>query len=230
MKLFKYLAEIFFPSTCIACGHSVHNEDVVFCAGCMMQTVFTSFPNAYDNEMTERLISIKTLQNAYAPLFYKKNTPIANLFYRIKYGNRPDLAEKFALYLSSSFQDIPKRGPDIDAICYVPIHDIKLSKRGYNQSRIIARTLGDKLSKPVLDILKRTTNIETQTHFGRLDRLKNQEGSIHCDPAIKKYHHVLIIDDILTTGATIEICCDAILQQSPYTLISILTLAVTDNW
>jgi|GEM_PF-3118223 len=229
MKIFKYLAEIFFPSTCIACGATVQDEHI-FCADCLLQTVFTQFPNAYQNEMTDRLISIKNLQNAYAPLFFKKNAPIADLFYKIKYGNRPDLAEKIAGFLASSFNETLKQGPDIDGICFVPIHEIKLSKRGYNQSQILARIIGEVLNIPVITALKRISNIDTQTHFGRIDRLKNQEGTIECISDIKKFNHLLIVDDILTTGATIETCCDAISKVSPATAVSIVTLALTDNW
>ncbi|MCO6461775.1 MAG: ComF family protein [Saprospiraceae bacterium] len=230
MKLLNYLGELFFPSTCIYCGASVPDAQTIFCPDCLLLSVFTNFQTGWNNEMTDRLISIQNIKNAYAPLFYKKNAPIAGLFYKIKYGNRPDLAQKFGSFLGKSLHQIPKTGRDIDIICYVPVHPIKKARRGYNQSEIIAQSVGESLKIPTLPLLSRLTNIDTQTHYGRMDRLKNQEGSIRCDSKVNLFNHVLIVDDILTTGATMEICYDAIRQVAPKVDISVATLALTDNW
>ena len=83
-----------------------------------------------------------------------------------------------AIFLKEKWIGIEKHPDSPDGVCYVPIHKQKRSKRGYNQSEIIAKEIANALSIPLLHILERNTNIETQTHFGRMDRLKNQEGSI----------------------------------------------------
>ncbi|MCB0603279.1 MAG: ComF family protein [Saprospiraceae bacterium] len=230
MKLIQYLTELFYPSTCVYCSTSISDQHSIFCSDCLMMTVFTNFQNGWDNEMTQRLISIGQLKNAYAPIFFRKESPIAGLFYKIKYGNRPDLAQRFGVYLVHCFKDLKKCGSDIDVITFVPIHPLKKAKRGYNQSEIIASSMGNELDIPCIPLLSRINNIDTQTHFGRIDRLKNQEGSIQCDAKIIQYKHVLIVDDILTTGATIETCSDAIEKVNPKVCISVATLAQADNW
>ncbi|MFZ1586793.1 MAG: phosphoribosyltransferase family protein, partial [Saprospiraceae bacterium] len=142
----------------------------------------------------------------------------------------PDIAQKMASFTALLWQQIKKDPLPVDGICFVPIHKIKLSKRGYNQSEIIAREIATRLSIPLLNILERNANIETQTHFGRMARLENQEGTIRLASDITKVKHLLIIDDILTTGATIEICYDAIKKQNNTCFLSVLTLALTDSW
>lgn len=230
MKFLKYLSEILFPSTCVTCGTSINDDKNLFCAKCLTNTVFTSFHSAFQNEMMDRLISIPTLKGAFAPLYFKKDAPIRELFYKIKYGNRPDIAQKMAAYLAQKWMDIDKDKLPVDAICYVPVHKIKMSKRGYNQSEIIAKEVSEIISTPLIHMLERKSNIETQTHFGRMDRLKNQEGSIGLKTDISGYQHVLMIDDILTTGATIETCYDAIREGNKACGVSVLTLAITDSW
>lgn len=230
MKFLKYLAEVFYPSSCIHCGRSVSGHYDLFCAECLTRTVFSGFESALKNEMTDRLVSIRNLSNAYTPLIFTRESPISGLFYRIKYGNRPDLAEKSGTFLSQSFKTIADRASDIDAITFVPIHPKKEAKRGYNQSRLIAESVGKELDIPVAPLLSRISNIDTQTHYGRQDRLKNQENTIRCDDSISSFRHIMIIDDILTTGATLETCTDAIHKIAPGMKISIVTLAITDNW
>jgi len=229
MRFFEYLSEVFFPSVCVTCGISVANDKQLFCAECLSQTVFTNFQTAYNNEMMDRLISIKVLKNAFAPLYFKKNGRLKELFYKIKYGNRPDIAKKMATYLCQEWQNCEKNDFKVDGICYVPIHTVKLSKRGYNQSEIIAREISESLNIPLLHFLERKKNIETQTHFGRMDRLKNQEGTIVYNSS-KIVNHLIIVDDIMTTGATIETCYNAIRLKNANCSISVLTLAVTDSW
>ena len=230
MNLLSYIREIFFPSVCVTCGSAVGDDTQLFCAKCLTLTVFTNFPSASENEMMDRMISIPLLKNAFAPLYFKKDAPIKELFYKIKYGDRPDVARRMAEFAVEKWKEVNKYIHPPDGVCYVPIHKIKLSKRGYNQSEIIARVVSESLSIPLLNILERKTNIETQTHFGRMDRLKNQEGSISLTSDLKKYKHLLIVDDILTTGATIEVCYDSIKKGNPSCHLSVLTLAVTDSW
>ena len=230
MKFLKYLSEILFPSTCVTCGRAISEVDNLFCGKCITETVFTNIISAQENEMMDRLNSIPNLKGAYAPLYFKKDAPIKELFYKIKYGNRPDIAQKMASFTALLWQQIKKDPLPVDGICFVPIHKIKLSKRGYNQSEIIAREIATRLSIPLLNILERNANIETQTHFGRMARLENQEGTIRLTSDITKVKHLLIIDDILTTGATIEICYDAVKKQNNTCFLSVLTLALTDSW
>ena len=230
MKFLKYILEILFPVSCVSCGASINDEKNLFFAKCLTETVFTSYPSVLKNEMVDRLVSIGGLKAAYAPLYFKKDAPVKNVFYKIKYGNRPDVAQKMAEFATEKFMKILPVDLKLDGVCYVPIHKIKLSKRGYNQSAIIAKVVADKLELPLVHVLERSSNIETQTHFGRIDRLKNQEGTIVASKNVIRHKHLLIIDDILTTGATIETCYDALRLSNPDCLISILTLAVTDSW
>lgn len=228
-RFFTDLLELFYPSTCIACGHSIPPDQQDFCATCIFNIAYTNYDNCADNELTRRLIAIRNLKFGVAPFYFSKESPIQKLLYKIKYKGRQDLAHKagqsLAKYLLKKFQD-----SELDAVTYVPLHVKKYNTRGYNQSEILASEIAQLFNIPLIQSLTRTRLTETQTHFGRHQRLENQKDSLRCNDNINAFEHILLVDDVLTTGATLESCADAIRMIKPDITLSICTLAIADDW
>lgn len=227
--MLKYLSQLFYPSVCLHCGKAIASDEQLFCGICVTEISFTDFMTITDNEMTERLIAMPQLQTAFAAFYYKKNAPISRVFYKMKYGNRTDYIKTLSDYAVGKWLSYTP-DPLPDMITFVPIHASKQVHRGYNQSELIAASIHEATNIPVMPILKRTSAINTQTHFGRFDRLANQQNTITCIPFLKQYQHILLVDDILTTGATLETCSDAILSVRSDVLFSVFTLGLADNW
>ena len=85
MKFLKYILEILFPVSCVSCGASINDEKNLFCAKCLTETVFTSYPSVLKNEMVDRLVSIGSLKAAYAPLYFKKDAPVKNVLLTVRW-------------------------------------------------------------------------------------------------------------------------------------------------
>jgi len=115
----------------------------------------------------------------------------------------------------------------IDAIVAVPLHRSKLAQRGYNQSEYLARGISDATGAPVVQALKAVRSHATQTHKGAMERWLNIQGNYAVTAAADQLagKHVLIVDDVVTTGSTLIVCADALHQQVPTATISIFTLA-----
>lgn len=225
--MLNHLLNLIYPPCCIHCSAGIADEDVLFCAACMMQISFTPYSRTTSNEMVDRLVSIACLKSCYAPLFFKKEGVISNIFYKIKYKNRPDLARRLGEFAALQWLDVnDHQTPDV--VTFVPIHPTKEAKRGYNQSEVIAGVVAERLGKPCISLLRRTSSIDTQTHLGRYARLQNQQNTIRAIPRTARFKHILLVDDILTTGATVETCYVALRQKNADFALSLLTLAVAD--
>ncbi len=229
MNFLSPILEIFFPTTCVSCGKSVPTQDELFCAHCALGIDFTVYQDPANNEMTRRLIAMQPLRYAVAMLYFVRNSPIQELMHKIKYHQRSELAKRIAETFAEFIKNkLPMS--EIDCVTCVPLHAEKKRKRGFNQSEILARTIADLTGVRFANFLTRTHLTETQTHFGRMERLDNQKESLHCNKTVGRVRHLLLIDDVLTTGATIETCSDALLTTNPQLQISVATLSIADNW
>lgn len=229
MKFFNTLLEIFFPANCVSCGHSVPTAKDLFCSDCLLNLHFTNYYSISNNEMTRRLIALKSLKYAVSLFYFTPGSPIQKLLYKIKYYQRAELAERIS-HLLATFLESCLPANEIDCVTCVPLHPAKQRQRGFNQSEILARAVASTTGIPFRVLLERTRLTETQTHFGRLERLENQYKSIICSDAIKNYKHILLIDDVMTTGATTETCSDSLISKNPDLKISIATLTIADHW
>lgn len=228
-KWLSPLLELFYPSTCLACGQATDREKQEFCAACILNIAYTDFNDPQNNELTRRLIAIPNLKYGIAPYYFSKNSPLKDLLYKFKYQGRRDLAERAGRSLAN-YVTGKLNMAEIDAVTFVPLHPKKFAARGYNQSEILAAEIAESSELPLLKCLERTKLTETQTHFGRGERLENQQNSLKCSNNVLKVNHLLLVDDVLTTGATIETCTDAVYAIHKDITVSICTLAIADAW
>ena len=164
-----------------------------------------------------------------AYFYYQKESPYNRLLHKMKYGNHPEVGMRLALMAA---EQLSKEGffDGIDAIVPLPLSKKKRRQRGYNQCDYIAEGLSQTTGIPVLkDCVVRNKSNETQTHKTRDERWRNVEGIFSlANPELIEGKHILLIDDILTTGATLTNCAIAI-KSGCNCRISVFTLAYTSN-
>lgn len=182
--------------------------------------------SATDNDLIDKLNGIVPIERAVAYFVYRRNSPQSKLIHEMKYGGRPEIGrtlgrEYARKIMSTGFFD------GIDAIAPVPLNFWRHCKRGYNQSAMIARGINDITSIPTIRALHAAAH-RSQTRL-TADRRRDAVSSIYTAraDALKGIGHVLLVDDICTTGATLYSCAKAIHDASPATKISVFVLAST---
>lgn len=226
MSIWNDLWELFFPRCCTLCGERLPKDVKHLCFKCLSGLPRTQFHGQVDNVMEKNLWGKLPLGRASAYLHYSKGGDVSKLIYGLKYyGNERlgyFLGQCMAIELLSSgfFQGI-------DYIVPVPLHEKKKRKRGYNQSEVLAQGVSEVTNIPVsANLMVRNQYTDTQTRKGSYDRWMNVKNVFECT-SVKELEnrHILIVDDVMTTGATIVACADA-LSCIPGLRISVLTLAL----
>lgn len=198
---------LIFPELCQACGGNlVSNEDVI-CINCVYDLPYTNFHQQPDNVVARQLWGRIDLQNVYTLLYFVKGGKVQNMMHQFKYKNMPRIGNRLGEVAGKQLAGA-ERFQDIDFIIPVPLHPRKLKIRGYNQSAQFAEGLAENMNATVdIGNLIRLKHTDTQTkksRFSRYENMKDVFGVI--DPKKLEGKHVLLVDDIITTGATLEAC------------------------
>jgi ComF family protein len=169
------------------------------------------------------------IERSAALMFYEPHSEMAQMVYRLKYDNRPDIGEDLGRLMATEMS-LAHYFDDIDLLVPVPLTMKRQRQRGYNQSEMLARGISDVTHLPVVPkALKRQIFRESQTHLSRQERQENVDGIFAvADAETLKGRHVLLIDDVCTTGATLRACAQA-LAPIEGIRISVLTLGFTKN-
>lgn len=225
--LYADFFHLFYPDLCEACSSALFRNEKVICLRCRNKLPYTGYHRFQENRVERLFWGRVPLVRATSFLFFNKGNRVQQLMHALKYRKRPEigilLGELFFLELKdSTWLD------DIDGLVAVPLHPGKEAVRGYNQSEVFARGLSKASGIPVeYGLLQRRKNTESQTRKSRMERWENVEEVFEChsgkDLAGK---HLLLLDDIVTTGATLEACA-AVLRESCQVRVSIATLACT---
>lgn len=216
---------LFYPETCVACNHKLVTQEKVLCTGCLYKLPRTHFHKAPGNPIEQSFWGRQQIERATAYFFFKKDSVYQKLLHLLKYHNRSDvgieMGRQFGAELMKSDEFMA-----IDYIVPVPLHKKKERKRGYNQSTLICEGMAEFLNAKLDEkILIRTSFTETQTKKDRYERWENVEKVFKCSQADKiEGKHVLIVDDVITTGATIEGCAQ-VLHNAANVKVSVAALA-----
>jgi ComF family protein len=226
-----YLADfvaLLFPELCHACGQSLVAGESVICTGCYYNLPFTNFHLQADNVVARQFWGKINLEAAYAMCYFTKGGSIQNLMHHFKYKGIREIGYILGALAGEQLSLNPVFAT-ADLIIPVPLHSSRLRKRGYNQSACIAEGIARKMAAVVEDNnLVRTRATETQTHRNRFSRFENmREVFALTHPESLAGKHLLLVDDILTTGSTLEACADVLLKVEGVRL-SIATLAYTE--
>jgi ComF family protein len=203
---------LFFPRLCVACGSALRGSERILCLDCVLQLPETGYHDQPDNETVMRLAGRFPFQHATSYGFFTNDSLLQHVVHQLKYANNREAG----IYLGERFGIALRQASwigEIDLIVPVPLHKRRLQERGYNQSVLLAEGLSRKLNIPCApNALVRNRQTESQTKKSREERLKNMAAAFSVtDPEKLKGKHILLIDDVLTTGATIESCALALL-------------------
>ncbi len=225
--MWRLLYNLFFPPRCAGCDRPLGKHERVLCHSCIDQLPFTEQGFKPDNQAAHLLTSKVTVYRATALMFYHKKHLSGELIHRLKYRGYRQISERLGELLAPEIQSDP---PDI--VIPVPLHPKKFKIRGYNQvegfARIIAReTRADYRS----DILFKTVHTASQTRMTPLERWHNvlKTFSVRYDPELNG-KHLLVTDDVLTTGATLSAAIKALQDAFPEARISVAVMALNDEY
>jgi ComF family protein len=232
MKLLRgYLADfisLLFPQLCPACGVGLVANEKLICTHCLYNLPFTNFHLQHDNIVARQFWGKINLEGAYALYYFAKGGKVQNLMHHFKYKGMKAIGN---LLGNMAGEQLIKNDlfNTIDVIIPVPLHKIRLKQRGYNQSTCFAEGLAQKLAVGVDDDnLTRIKATETQTHKSRFARFENmQEVFFIKNPEKLINKHVLLVDDIVTTGSTLE-ACGIQLLKIPGLKLSVATIAYAE--
>lgn len=223
----KDFASLIFPEVCMSCGDSLVKTEKHFCTACIFQFPYTDFHLYADNKLAKQFWGRININSAAAYLYFNKAGKVQNIMHQLKYNNQPqvgiELGKMYGLQLKeTSLFD------KAEAIIPVPLHPKKLIKRGYNQSEQFAIGLSESLKIPVItDILFRDKASESQTAKSRNNRFENMKTVFKAHHNTDLLLNVLLVDDTITTGATLEACAFA-LQEVGIKQINIVGIAFTE--
>ena len=230
MSIWTDLWKLFFPQCCLICGKTLLEGEEYLCFQCLSNIPRTHLYLRKDNEMEKELWGKFPIERASAYLYYSKGGDVKKLLTDLKYRGNADLGSFLGRcmtreMLSSGFFQ------GVDGIIPVPLHPRKQKIRGYNQSIMLANGISSVTNIPVwTDLLVRTQYTQTQTRKGSYERWLNVKDMFECtSPERLRDKHVLLVDDVFTTGATLVACADAF-RQIPSLRFSVLTLAIASSF
>jgi ComF family protein len=219
------LLNLFFPNYCQSCGNALVGQEEVICFDCLFHLPKTGFHNHAENPISRLFWGRVNLHSASSYLFFSKGGNVQHLMHLLKYKGHQEtgiyLGELYGKELAES-----SLFNTAEIIMPVPLHPTKQRIRGYNQSEKIADGLSKSMGIPFQgDNLKKIEHTESQTKKTRYERWQNVKDAFSInEPEKIEGKHILLVDDVLTTGATIEACATKLLQV-PDTRVSIVTLA-----
>lgn len=213
MGLFDLL-QLFFPLNCLVCGNRLSASGLVLCFGCEMKMPKTGFGDKQDNPVSQLFWGRVPVRAGTSLFRFEKGSAYQTLIHDLKYrGNR-----KAGLYLGRLLGQELKHSvfSSCDLMVPVPLHQRRLRQRGYNQSELIAQGVSEITKIPVMaDLIRRLRYQHSQTTMGREKRFENMEKTFSLSTSPPDLHNkkILLIDDIITTGATLEACSEVLLNR-----------------
>lgn len=208
----NHFLELLVPRLCVVCGEKLLLQEQHICLRCLLYLPRTDFRLPGPNRMERLFTGRVPLEQAYAYFEFRKGGRYRKIIHQMKYRGQQQIGnyfgERFAAELLQAGHDL-----QADLLCPVPLHPRKKRTRGFNQSEQIAIGLSRQFKTPVLHgNLRRITDTGTQTSRSRYERWENVEKSFEViRPELFAGKHIALVDDVVTTGATLEACASAIL-------------------
>ena len=218
------------PRLCVVCGQRLAPTERSLCSVCLFHLPRTDFhQKPLDNPMAQLFWGLAPIEKTAALFYYHPHSETAQLVYRLKYNNRPDIGEDIGRVMANELQATDFFS-DIDVLLPVPLASKRLRQRGYNQSEQLAKGISDITHLPIVTkALRRKHFQQSQTTLNRWQRQENVEDTFWLkDGSQLQDKHVLLIDDICTTGATLISCANT-LKDIEGIRISVLTLGFTKD-
>ena len=218
--------DLIFPDLCVVCGNNLQRNEHQLCLSCLVDIPRTNYHLIEENPIEKRFWGKVPVYRATSYFFFQKGSSFQKLLHILKYNGNKEIGVIMGKYAALDLLETPDFAT-VDLIIPVPLHPKKFKSRGYNQSEWIGKGISIILNKPQdTSTLIRVKENPSQTRKSVYERFENTEGIFKLsDSTILEGKHVLLVDDVLTTGSTLEACILALLETAGIK-ISVFTLAV----
>ncbi len=225
MLALEALVDFLLPRGCEVCGKELYVFEKHICTECLANMPLTYFWITKNNMAEEVFWGRIKIERVYSLFFYINNYKY--LLYKIKYRGNTNLGKWLGAELAKKIRTQWKE-INIDLVVPVPLHPIRKLRRGYNQAEIIAQGIANELNIKVSNkLIRRKHYTRTQTKKDKIDRWQSVANAFESKKSKVKPHHILLVDDVFTTGATLEACA-IVLTKEYHCLVSIATLAYVE--
>lgn len=229
MSIPESILDFLLPASCIVCGGILNPNEKSICLDCLSDLPRTFYSSRSHNPMADRFNSlIQRNSDGYEPysyataLFhYRPDSPYSAITKNLKYKRDFPAGRFFSSLLASEIASSPMFR-DVDLVIPVPLHWTRYRARGYNQAAVIAKTIASFLGARIdRRILRRSRRTATQTRLGTEEKALNVRGAFrlvrsgHCQSVLSAARHILLVDDVFTTGATLDACRQALRESFP---------------
>ncbi|TXI33881.1 MAG: ComF family protein [Niabella sp.] len=223
------ILNLFYPVVCAGCGTDNLPAQSSLCIKCIHDLPATGFETIESNSIDHLLAGRIVFEKATAQYYFTKQSLIQELMHQFKYRGNKELGMQLGRLMGSQLKS-SGRFENFDMLIPLPLFESKQRKRGYNQAAVLCNGISEMMNVPVEEsIVKRIMATETQTHKTRIERWLNMEGKFYvAEPNKISNKNILLVDDVITTGATLEACANAILEVDNVKL-SIATLCCTKD-
>ncbi len=212
-KIINDINYVLLPPVCFGCNAQLIRGEQFLCTVCRYDLPITEFNFTQENAVDRIFYGRVPIEKAVSFLFFHKNGIVKSLLHQLKYKNQQEIGRFLGKWYAET---VGEQGsfPMLDAVIPVPLHPKKQRKRGYNQVSLFAEQLAQYAEAPCLEnVLIKTANTRTQTKKNRLNRLLGSRNLYEVrNPIDIRGKNILLVDDVITTGATIESCAKALLQ------------------
>ncbi|MBL7769256.1 MAG: ComF family protein [Flavipsychrobacter sp.] len=218
---------VFFPHTCAACGTNKLPDNAGICSACLYTLPETGFTRMQANEVEKIFYGRLTLEHAAASTYFTQKSIVQEILHQLKYSYRKELGLQLGEWMGFQLRTANWMSK-IDCLLPMPLHPKRKAVRGYNQAELLAKGIEVQTGLPAYsDCLERITPTRSQTTQHRSERWQNMREVFKISkPSYIEHKHVLLIDDVITTGATLEAMGEKILQV-PGTKLSLFCFAYT---
>ena len=226
-QIIDNIQHLVYPNVCIICQKEVINKITVICPFCEIDFNYTYFESYEIPTILDKLFWGRAkINKTFALLFFEKHKDAQPILHALKYQSRMEVGSQLGSIIGKKIQ---QNFTDLDALIPVPIHPKKKFLRGYNQSEMIANGISQILDVPVINnCVSKKDNTKSQTKMGKNLRWSNVQEQFVCNKKrLEKFKHIAIVDDVITTGATIESLAKSILNEVEDIKISVISLAIT---
>ena len=211
--MWRDFIDTIFPNFCQACADGLSRNEKLICTGCVASLPYTHYHEQPENPLSMRFWGKIPLRHALAYLQFSRSGRVQSLLHKLKYSGQREIGTLLGQWYGSVLKQTGLQ-QEFDIIVPVPLHAAKLKKRGFNQADFFAEGLSAGMEVEWSnEVLQRTTNNSTQTNKSRLDRWRNVDAIFQVkDAAQVQGKRFLIVDDVITTGSTLEACAHALLN------------------
>jgi ComF family protein len=228
--MIAHFFNLIYPHLCPCCEEQLSSFEPFICELCLHTLPQTNFHVQTTHPILDLLLGRCNFNHASAFLTFIKDSKVQQLLHEIKYNNRPDLATFIGTWYGSILKQDAYPVPDY--IIPIPLHPKKLKTRGYNQSEAFAQGLSQEWGQNLVEtqLLLKSESSESQTKKSKAERFKNVSEHFYLSPNTKNYKGktLLVVDDVITTGATLEAAIHQLEQLEPKH-INILSIAVAKS-